>query len=192
MTDEEILKVLEDTQAVRKGHFKLTSGRHSDTYIQCARILEHPRLTNQLAVEAARRLPGDVKVDMVASPAIGGILFGFAVAFSLHTPFIFSERKDGAMQFRRSFEVPKNASILVVEDVVTTGGSVKEVIDLVRDAGANVAGVVSIIDRGANPDFGAPFYPLLRLKTPSWSPEECDLCSSGVPLDAPGSRHLAK
>jgi orotate phosphoribosyltransferase len=191
MSDEDILQALRDTEAIRTGHFQLTSGRHSDTYIQCARVLEHPRLTNRLAAEAARRLPADVRVDLVASPAVGGILFGFAVAAALDVPLIFSERVDGAMTFRRSFEVPLGARTLVVEDVVTTGGSVREVCDLVAAQGGEVVGAVALIDRGGTPSFSAPFFPLFRLATPSWAPEDCALCKQGIPLYAPGSRRLS-
>ncbi|MDR1016970.1 MAG: orotate phosphoribosyltransferase [Coriobacteriales bacterium] len=192
MNDQEITQILQDTGAIRHGHFKLTSGRHSDTYIQCARILEHPRLTTMLASEAIRRLPDDLReqIDLVASPAVGGILWGFAVAEALNTPMIFSERKEGKMVFRRSFEVPDNARVLVAEDVVTTGGSVKEVIDLVHGAGGVVTCVCSLIDRGADPDFGADFFPLLRLRTPSWPADECKLCQEGIEIDSPGSRCL--
>lgn len=190
MTDEQIKQALSSTSAIRSGHFRLTSGRHSDTYIQCARVLEYPTLTMQLASEAVARLPKGLQVDLVASPAVGGILFGFAVAAALEAPFIFSERVDGVMVFRRSFEVPQGASILVVEDVVTTGGSVKEVCDLIEAAAGKVAGVVTLIDRGGAPVFSSPYYPLLHLETPSWDPSECTLCQQGIPLYAPGSRNL--
>ena len=190
MTDEEIKDLLKSTGAIRHGHFKLTSGRHSDTYIQCARVLEYPTLTMQLADEAVAKLPENMLVDIVASPALGGILFGFAVATALDATLIFSERVDGAMVFRRSFEVPEGARILVVEDVVTTGGSVKEVCDLVEADGGEVVGVVSMIDRADTICFDAPYYPLLRLKAPSWQPEDCDLCARGVEITSPGSRNL--
>ena len=192
MTDEEIQEVLRSVGAIRSGHFRLTSGRHSDTYIQCARILEYPTLTMQLAEEAVAKLPDDLQVDIVASPALGGILFGFAVAASLDATMIFSERVDGTMVFRRSFEVPEGARILVVEDVVTTGGSVKEVCDLVVAEGGDVVGVVTLIDRGGDPLFDAPYYPLLRLESPSWEVEDCALCKQGVELTSPGSRNLTK
>ncbi|MDR2714150.1 MAG: orotate phosphoribosyltransferase [Coriobacteriales bacterium] len=195
MDDAAVLAALEQTQAVRKGHFQLTSGRHSDTYIQCARVLEHPRLTNQLAAETVARLLEETQnnnIDLVISPAIGGILFGFAVATALDKPFLFTERKEGVMQLRRSFEIPPTAQVLVAEDVVTTGGSVKEVCDLVEAAGATVVAVVSLIDRGGVPVFQAPFYPLLRFETPSWAPEDCKLCKQGMQMDAPGSRLSVK
>jgi orotate phosphoribosyltransferase len=192
MSDAEILETLHTVQAVRKGHFRLTSGRHSDTYIQCARVLEHPRLSMRLAAEAASRLPHDLGIDLVASPALGGILFGFALAAVLDVSLIFSERVAGEMTFRRSFEVPAHARVLIAEDVVTTGGSVAELEDLIIAQGGVVLGVVSLIDRGGTPRFRAPFYPLLRLQTPSWEPESCVLCAQGVDLIAPGSRNLAK
>lgn len=192
MTDEQILAAFKDCDAIRTGHFRLTSGLHSDTYIQCARVLEHPRLTEELACEAAARLPEGLAVDLVAAPAVGGILFGFALASAMGTSLVFSERVDGSMAFRRSFVIPEGARVLVAEDVVTTGGSVKELIGLVKASKAHPVAVVSMIDRGSKPDFGCPYYPLLELKTPSWQPETCILCSSGQEITAPGSRDLAK
>jgi orotate phosphoribosyltransferase len=192
MDDQQVLQILKDVQAIRKGHFQLTSGRHSDTYIQCARVLEDPQLTVRLASEAARRLPDGLQPDIVASPAVGGILFGFAIAYVLGKPLIFSERVGGQMVFRRSFEVPGQAKVLVVEDVVTTGGSVQEVCELVRQQGGEVSAVISLIDRGASPNFGAAYFPLLRLATPSWEAADCALCKQGVELYAPGSRNLKK
>lgn len=194
MDDAQIMKVLERTGAVRHGHFVLTSGRHSDTYIQCARVMEDPRTTVALAREAAARMPAEVResVDLVASPAVGGITFGFAMGYALGCDFIFSERKDGAMCFRRSFEVPAGAKVLVCEDVVTTGGSVKEVVDLVEAAGAEVVGVASIIDRQTDRLFDAPFFPLLAVDAASWAPEECVLCAKGGTPQSLGSRNLVK
>jgi orotate phosphoribosyltransferase len=190
MTDEEMLQALKDSNAIRTGHFVLTSGRHSDTYVQCARVLEDPTLTTRLAETAVRRLPAGLNVDLVAAPAVGGIIFGFAVAQALGVKFIFTEREKGTMVFRRAFEVPPKANVLVVEDVVTTGGSVKEVIDLVEKAGARVAGVVSMIDRGGEKAFESPFWPLLQLEVDSWGPDSCGLCGDGVPVYRPGSRTI--
>lgn len=190
MTDADVIAALRETSAIRSGHFVLTSGRHSDTYVQCARVLEHPGLTTRLAQEAVRRLPSDLEVDLVVAPAVGGIVIGFAVAQALDVDFIFTERQDGAMTLRRSFEIPADARVLVVEDVVTTGGSVAEVIDLVRAAGAEVAGVVSLIDRGGDKMFDADFWPLLTLEVASWDPADCGLCASGEPVYSPGSRRL--
>lgn len=190
MSESEVLNALEEAGAILRGHFSLTSGRHSDTYVQCARILEDPALTTGLARSAAAGIR-DLEVDMVASPAVGGIIIGFAVAQALGVKFIFSERVAGAMQFRRSFEVPAGTRVLIVEDVVTTGGSVAEVASLVRDEGGEVAGVVSIIDRGGDKAFSDELIPLLRLEVESWDPSECGHCAAGVPIDSPGSRRLA-
>ena len=191
LSDDQVLQALKEADAIRTGHFVLTSGRHSDSYVQCARILEDPALSTRLAQTAVERLPEGLDIDLVAAPAVGGLIIGFAVAQALGVKFIFSERQDGAMVFRRSFEVPSGARVLVVEDVVTTGGSVGEVIDLVREAGGEVVGVVSLIDRGGEKKFDAPFWPLLRLEVESWKPEACSLCAAEVPVYSPGSRRLS-
>jgi orotate phosphoribosyltransferase len=191
LTDEEIVAALREADAIRAGHFVLTSGRHSDTYVQCARILEDPALTTRLAEAAVERLPEGLGIDLVAAPAVGGLIIGFAVAQALGVKFIFSEREQGSMVFRRAFAVPEGARVLVVEDVVTTGGSVAEVIDLVRQAGGEVVGVVSLIDRGGEKKFDAPFWPLLRLEVESWPADTCSLCADGVPKYSPGSRRIS-
>ncbi len=190
MTEPEVLQALKDADAVLSGHFQLTSGRHSDTYVQCARILEDPALTTRLAAAMVERL-GERQFDLVAAPAVGGIIIGFAVAQALGVKFIFTERQGGAMVLRRGFEIPGGARVLIVEDVVTTGGSVAEVIDLVRAAGGEPAVVTSIIDRGGPKAFDLELVPLLRLEVESWEPETCGLCASEVPMYSPGSRRLS-
>lgn len=189
MNEDEVRAALEGAGAIVHGHFQLTSGRHSHTYVQCARILEDPALTTRLAQTAAARL-GTRSFDLVAAPAVGGIVIGFAVAQALGLRFIFSEREDGVMRFRRSFEVPAGARVLIVEDVVTTGGSVAEVADLIEDAGGEVAAVLALIDRGGPKRFSQELVPLLRLEVESWEPSECVHCDAGTPLDSPGSRRL--
>jgi len=191
MTEPEILAALEEAHAVLSGHFRLTSGRHSDRYVQCARVLEHPQLVNRLARAMMARI-GERHIDLVAAPAVGGIIIGFAVAQALGVKFIFSERENGVMTFRRGFEVPEGARVLVAEDVVTTGGSVAEVVELVRAAGGVPEAVSSLIDRGGPKSFDVELFPLLRLEVESWDTAECGLCASGVPLYAPGSRTLSK
>jgi orotate phosphoribosyltransferase len=191
MTESEVLAALEDAGAILSGHFKLTSGRHSDTYVQCARVLEDPVLVTRLARAMAAAL-GDRPVDLVAAPAVGGIIIGFAVAQALGVRFIFSEREGGAMTFRRGFDVRPGERVLVVEDVVTTGGSVAEVIDLVRQAGGEPVAVASIIDRGGPKAFSVELLPLLPIDVASWDAASCGLCSADVPLYVPGSRALAK
>ncbi|MCL1796820.1 MAG: orotate phosphoribosyltransferase [Eggerthellaceae bacterium] len=190
MQREEILTILKETGSLRSGHFKLTSGRHSDSYIQCARIQEYPTLNNRLAAEAVNLLPEGLKIDLVAAPAVGGIVFGYAVAAALDKRFIWSERVDGAMTLRRSFEVNQGENVLVCEDVVTTGGSVQELIELIEAAGGNVVGVTSMIYRGGAIKFDVAYYPLIELLTPSWDPSECELCAKGINIDSPGSRHV--
>ena len=190
LTEHEVLAALREAGAILHGHFQLTSGRHSDTYVQCARVLEDPALTTRLAEAMASRVSGR-GVDVVAAPAVGGIIIGFAVARALGVRFIFSERQHGAMTFRRGFTVEPGERVLVVEDVVTTGGSVAEVVDLVRGAGGEVVAVTSIIDRGGNKAFDAEFMPLLQLEVESMEPPDCPLCAAGTPIDSPGSRRLA-
>ncbi len=191
MTDAQILEAFRRSEAIKEGHFVLTSGRHSDTYVQCARVLEDPSLTTRLAQTAVDRMPEGLAVDLVAAPAVGGLIIGFAVAQALGVKFIFSEREGGAMVLRRSFDVPSGSRVLVVEDVVTTGGSVAELADLVRERGGEVVAVVSLIDRGGPKAFGDRFLPLLRLEVDSWDPASCGLCAAGVPVYSPGSRRLA-
>jgi orotate phosphoribosyltransferase len=191
LSDDQILGALTEADAIRTGHFVLTSGRHSGTYVQCARFLEDPTLTTSLAQTVVDRLPAGLNVDLVAAPAVGGLIIGFAVAQALGVKFIFSEREKGDMVFRRSFEVPAGARALVVEDVVTTGGSVGEVVDLVRFAGGEVVGVVSIIDRGGDKKFTAPFWPLLSLDVESWDASACVLCAEGLDVTSPGSRRIS-
>ena len=190
MTDADVLQALRDAGAILHGHFQLTSGRHSDTYVQCARVLEDPALTTRLA-EAMAALVSGRQIDRVAAPAVGGIIIGFAVAQALGVKFIFSERQNGVMTFRRSFTVEPGQRVLVVEDVVTTGGSVAEVIELVRAAGGVVEAVTSIIDRGGDKAFDAEYLPLLRLEVESMEPRDCPQCVAGVPIDSPGSRRLS-
>lgn len=190
MTEPEVLQALKDADAVLSGHFQLTSGRHSDTYVQCARILEDPALTTRLGAAMVERL-GERQFDLVATPAVGGIIIGFAVAQALGVKFIFTERQGGAMVLRRGFEIPAGARVLVVEDVVTTGGSVAEVIELVRAAGGEPTVVTSIIDRGGPKAFDLELVPLLQLEVESWDPESCGLCVSEVPIYSPGSRRLS-
>jgi orotate phosphoribosyltransferase len=191
LSDEDVKQLLIDTNAIRSGHFQLTSGRHSDTYVQCARVCEYPEFTNRLAAEAVRRLPEGLTCDIVIAPAVGGLIFGYAVAQALGRRFIFAERQKGEMTLRRAFEIEPGARVLVVEDVVTTGGSVAEVVAVVKQCGGEVAAVVSLIDRGGDRKFSDPFYPLLQLDIKSWEPQHCPLCADGVDVDSPGSRRLS-
>lgn len=187
--ESEMREALAEAGAILHGHFQLTSGRHSDTYVQCARVLEDPALTTRLAEAIAEKV-SDRGIDLVAAPAVGGIIIGFAVAQALGVKFIFSERLQGQMTLRRSFHVDPGQRVLVVEDVVTTGGSVAEVIDLVRASGGVVVAVSSLIDRRGSKAFDAEYLPLLKLQVESMEPQECPLCAAGTPIDSPGSRRL--
>jgi orotate phosphoribosyltransferase len=188
----EILAVLEQKGAVLRGHFQLSSGRHSDLFVQKFRVLEHPGVARRLGEEMAKLFPDGF--DLVACPAVGAIVLGFATALAGGTRMIFAERVDGEMTFRRGFELAPHERTLVVEDVVTTGGSALEVVDLVRRAGGDPIGVATLIDRGdpaRPPNFGVPLRSLVQLDVDSWDADSCPLCAEGVPLTDPGSRRLS-
>lgn len=193
-TDEQIIQILKDSGAIKHGHFKLTSGCHSDTYVQCAQLMVSPTKTIGLARQAILRMPKDVvsNIDLVVSPAVGGVTWGFAVAYVLGTDFVFCERVDGKMTLRRSFEIPQGSHVLIAEDVVTTGGSVNEVGKVAEGAGASIQGVCSIIQRGKQPVFNWPLHPLIKLEVASWEPEDCKMCAAGQSITVPGSRALSK
>lgn len=178
---------LEATGAIAKGHFRLSSGRHSDTYVQCAMLLKDPREAVEIGRALAEVVTGEF--DLVLSPALGALLVGFTTALAAGCPMIFAERVEGVMRLRRGFEIPAGAGVLVVEDVITTGGSALELIAMVENAQARVAGVACIIERGTM-DAGYPVYSLIRLDAESSAPDECPLCREGRPIDSPGSRLL--
>ncbi len=188
MTRDEILGIFRQTGVMLEGHFLLTSGRHSDKYMQCAKLFQYPDVSEMFSKELAAKFEN---IDIVAGPAIGGIILAYEVARQLGVPNIFAERENGAMTLRRGFRVPEGARVLVVEDVVTTGGSVKEVIELLEKLGASVAGVGSIVDRSnGKVDFGVPFESVLSMEVISYEPDECPLCRDGVPAVKPGSRNI--
>jgi orotate phosphoribosyltransferase len=192
MNESEVLQVLEDRGAVLRGHFRLSSGRHSDLFVQKFRVLEHPRLAQRFGQELAESFPDSF--DLVASPAVGAVVLGFTTALAGNSRFIFSERSGDEMQFRRGFEVPPHARVLVVEDVITTGGSALEVVELVRRAGGNPIGVGALIDRddpARQWDAGVPLRALITVKAQSWEPSGCPLCARAEPMDDPGSRRLS-
>ena len=188
-----ILKVFEETGAYLRGHFRLTSGLHSPEYLQCALVLQHPRHAEhfgQLLAAELRRMEPASKVDTVASPAIGGLIIGHEVARALGARFIFTERgTDGKMVLRRGFAVEPGETTVVIEDVVTTGGSSREVVDILKDAGARVIAAGSIIDRsGGAADLGISRVALKTLRVVAYPPEDCPLCRAGSPVVKPGSR----
>jgi orotate phosphoribosyltransferase len=189
MNPIEVGELFERYGVLHSGHFKLSSGRHSDTYLQCARILEHPRVAFSLGDALANRYPDGA--DIVVSPALGGILIGNAVAYALGCRFVFTERVDGSMTLRRGQSIAPGERALVVEDVITTGGSAAEVIALCEGAGATVVGVAALVDRTEGPP---PFHleALLRVRASSWDPGDCPLCARGEPLHTPGSRTVSR
>jgi orotate phosphoribosyltransferase len=177
---------LERLGAILSGHFALTSGRHSDRYVQKARILEHPETAMRLASQMASWYE---RIEVVVVPAVGAIPLGFAVALASGARSVFAEREEGVMRLRRGFSIERGERALVVEDVITTGSSALEVSDLVGEAGADRLGVAALVDRSTRP-LAFPLRALIRIEAVTWEPADCPLCDAGVPLDAPGSRHL--
>lgn len=190
MNQREALEIFEKEGAVRRGHFLLSSGLHSDTYVQCARVLQHPHLTGGLARELAKGYD-PAAVDVVLSPALGGMIIGYAVATVMGKRMVFAERARGAMSLRRGLHIDRGERVLIVEDVITTGGSVSELAGLVEGAGATVAGLCALIERGEGFSFAFPGKVLLKMETAAWEEAECPLCRKGVDLEEPGSRRLA-
>ena len=190
MTESQVIDTLQKKQAILKGHFELSSGRHSDTYIQCARIFTEPSLTIELAKELVKPIAGG-KIDAVVSPAVGGIILGFAVAYVLDKKMIFSERVAGEMAFRREFNISEGKKVLVVEDVITTGGTTGEVINLIKSYKGGVAGILSLIDRGSEKQFEVPYHFLTRVQAKDYKQAECPMCEAQVPLVSPGIRKIS-
>lgn len=179
----------EATGALLTGHFRLSSGRHSDRYLQCARLLQWTDRAGAAGRELAEKLR-EFSPSVVVSPAMGGIIIGHEVARALQIPFLFAERQDGAFTLRRGFRLEPGARAAIVEDVFTTGKSTREVMQAVAGLGAEVVAVGSIVDRGLPADaFPVPSRSLLSLDVPSWPESECPLCAKGLPLDTPGSRY---
>jgi orotate phosphoribosyltransferase len=190
--------LLEESGALRHGHFRLSSGLHSPAYVQCALLLEHPARARRVGSALAVRL-GVYRPDAVVSPALGGLIAGFTTASSLDVAFRFTERKEGRMELRRGFTVRPGERLAVVEDVVTTGKSTRETMGVLEALGGEVVAVGAILDRssrtraedeGADGDelFDVPFEALTRLDLPTYRPEACPLCADGSPPVKPGSR----
>lgn len=184
------LETFREAGAYLNGHFRLTSGLHSSEYLQSALVLQHPVFAERLGRSLAESMP---KGQVVASPALGGLIIGHEVARAMGARFVFTERDPaGKMVLRRGFSLDPQETVVVVEDVVTTGGSTREVIELVQASGSKVLGVGSIIDRsGGKVDLGVPRVALATLNAVSWTPEECPLCKQGLPVVKPGSRAAA-
>jgi orotate phosphoribosyltransferase len=184
------MQMFRETGAYLKGHFRLTSGLHSNEYLQCALVLQHPAIAERLGRKLAAQFPA---CDMVVSPAIGGLIIGHEVARAKGVPFLFTERDaQGKMTLRRGFSIEPGQAAIVIEDVITTGGSTREVIELLHAAGARVLAAGSIIDRsGGRADLGVPRVALATLDVVAYPPDFCPLCQQGVPIEKPGSRPAA-
>ena len=192
MADQNILEIFKKTNALLSGHFLLTSGRHSNQYFQCAMVLQYPEYNEILSSIIAEHFK-NYDIDTVISPAIGGICVGQEVARQLNKKFIFAEREDSKLTLRRGFSISEGEKFLVCEDVVTTGGSVYEVIDIVKENNGTVVGVGMIVDRSnGKVDFGVPQVSTLKLDVVSFQPDECPLCKEGIPAIKPGSRKIKK
>lgn len=185
---QEILSLLRSTGALLEGHFILTSGRHSDRYVQCALLLQYPNKAALVGRELAGLL-ARYEPQVVVGPALGGILVAHEVARALNVRGLFAERKEGRMQLRRGFTISPGERVVVVEDVVTTGGSVREVMDVVEACGGRVVAVGALVDRsGGKVSFGVPFVSLLAVEMASYEAASCPLCAAGIPAVKPGSR----
>lgn len=189
-TQEQVLEIFARTGVLLEGHFRLTSGLHAAKYLQCAQLLQYPNEAGPLCEQLADYFR-DAGATVVAGPATGGIILAYEVAKSLGVKNIFGERENGVMTFRRGFKVEPTDKVLVLEDVVTTGGSVKELIDCVRAAGAEVIGVASLVNRsGGRVDFGVPFKSLVNLDITTYQPDDCPMCKAGSVAYKPGSRQV--
>lgn len=188
MTQEEVLNIFKEKNALLEGHFKLSSGLHSEKYLQCALILQYPELAEKFAKAIAKEFKNE-KIDVVAGPALGGVTIAYEAARQLGVRGIFTERQDGEMVLRRGFGIKKDERVLVVEDVVTTGLSTNEVINVIKEQGGVIAGIASIIDRSAGAaKFPAPFKSLARVDIKTYDEKDCPLCKNGIPAVKPGSR----
>ncbi len=190
MTSEQILQHFQDTNALLEGHFLLSSGLHSPKYLQCALALQYPADAEKFGHAIAAHFVNE-NIQTVASPAIGGLVIGYATAAALNTRFLWTERQNGEMTLRRGFSLKLGERILVVEDVITTGGSTRECIAALEAAGGKVVAAASIIDRSnGTADVGVPRIALVSLDVPTYTEDQCPMCSGGDKPIKPGSRSI--
>ena len=184
----DVRALLEETGALLSGHFRLSSGLHSPNYVQCALLLEQPRHAKALGAALGEKIRG-LDAQKIVAPALGGVIIGYTVAEALGLPFVFTERKEGAMTLRRGFRMNEGECVVIVEDVVTTGKSTRETADVIAQHGGVVVGFASILNRsGRENPFDAPYESLLALNLDTYEESACPLCAQQKPLDAPGSR----
>ncbi len=191
MNATELRSSLEEHGGLLAGHFRLSSGRHSDLFVQTAAILKYPGIAERLGHELGRRFERS-NVSVVLGPAMGGVIIGHEIARYLGIPMIYAEREGGELKLRRGFTLAPDDNVLIAENTVTTGGSQKETIDLSRTYDVDVAGVAAIVDRSPGVSFGVPFEVLLKIDATSWDAGDCPLCAQGSELSSPGSRHLSR
>ena len=190
ITSEQVYQLFIKTQALLEGHFELTSGLHSDKYFQCAKVLQYPWHDEELCQSLCEKLK-DHTFDLVVAPAVGGVVIGYEMARLLKVRAIFTERVNGVMTLRRGFRIKPGEKALVMEDVTTTGGSVKEVIEVVRSFDATAQAVGALVDRsGGQVDFGIPYQSLMQVRVNTFNPSECPLCATSAAIK-PGSRSLS-
>jgi len=190
LTKDEVLSIFKQTGALLDGHFKLTSGLHSPQYFQCALVLQDPVQAQKLCWEIASQFMTE-NIDVAIAPAVGGIVVAQEVARLVSAKAIFAERENGKMTLRRGFAIKPNEKVLVVEDVVTTGGSIKEVVDLVQNAGADLKGVGFLVDRSQGKvEFPVKKFAVLEMEVITYDPNSCPLCEQNIPVVKPGSRAL--
>lgn len=188
MTEKEIQKIFITSGALLEGHFQLASGKHSDRYVQCAKVLQYPEHTVQLGKVLAARFSDD-GVQVVVGPAVGGIVLAYELARLLGARALFMEREEGQMTLRRGFNIKPGERILAVEDVITTGGSVREVLEAAYGCGAEIVGAAALVDRsGGSTNLGVRTEKLLTLDIQTYVPHECPFCKQGLPLVQPGSK----
>jgi len=191
MTDDDILAEFRAASALLEGHFILSSGKRSANYLQCARVLMNPDRAGRLARALAQKMPRELRqeIDLVVSPAMGGLIIGHEMGRALDKDAIFLERPEGVFELRRGFEIQPGQKVLMVEDVVTTGLSSRQAMDAVRAAGGEVLAEVALVDRSAGEaDLGVPFYPLVSLNFPVYDPEDIPPELAAIPATKPGSR----
>lgn len=191
MTEEDVLSEFRASEALLEGHFKLSSGRHSALYLQCARVLMDPMRAGRLASAIAATIPRELRaeIDKVVSPAMGGIIIGHEMGRALGKEAIFLERPTGIFEFRRGFSLKSGEKVLLVEDVVTTGLSSKEAMVAVTEAGGEIVALASLVDRtGDDVTFDVPYYPLVRIAFPTYAEDELPAELAAIPVTKPGSR----
>ena len=190
MTNVEIERIFRDCGALMRGHFLLSSGLHSDQYLEKFRIFEQPAIHAKLIEELLSRFKG-VNIETVFGPALGGVIMASEAARQLGVRAVFAEKEAGKLTLRRGFYLEKGEKVFIIDDIVTTGGSVKENVQIAREAGAEIVGIGVLADRsGGKVDFGEPHKALMNLDLPVYKPEECPLCAEGVPIIKPGSRKV--